>query len=647
MNRLSTASSLYLRQHASNPVDWWQWGDAAFAEARRLNRPLFLSIGYSSCHWCHVMAHESFENPELARLINALFVAVKVDREERPDVDRLYMDTVIAMTGRGGWPMSVFLDPHGVPIFAGTYFPPQDRYGMPGFGTVLESVARAFRQTPDKIAQNRTRFFEVFGERSTNVKFPFTTGEWQQAQNAFRDARLGAYDIKYGGYGEAPKFPPSGAFESLYRMGRSDPQLLSSVRHTLRAMCDGGLRDQVRGGFHRYSTDMQWLVPHFEKMLYDQSTLLEALLYESLMPDGQWAVDEAAEVLGFLLRDMQTPSGFASALDADDALGEGHFYTFTHAELKSISGTGGLYVPSTPNFEDRVLLTRAPASDRQAWYSSDTTRAARNQLLDLQAARAAPACDPKVLVEWNAHLAIQCYAWFMRSGDRRWWDTAQWIDARLAPSIQPVQGRTQVLHIAGQQTQILFLEDCVATAGSAVARASAGETSAFAAARELLRSAITDFVEGEQVYAATPDPLLPVRRPAPLHDAPTPPAAVMFVRLCLRVGTVMHDDQLLQFAQGQVPNLAAALRQYPMASAAALEALRELLYGPEIMLVLLARNSERPRAEAMRPGVWTVIVEYDNRRQLPYTAHINEFDSVRYLHCSGAGCGMPSTSACG
>jgi len=278
-NHLINETSPYLLQHAHNPVDWYPWGDKAFAKARAENKPILLSVGYSACHWCHVMAHESFEDEEIAKLMNEYFVNIKVDREERPDVDQIYMNAVQMMTHHGGWPMTVFLTPEGVPFYGGTYFPPQDRFNMPGFPRVLISVAEAYHERPDDIRETSSSVLKELRRLST------VTGSDEPIGKDLLDAAyvglIRGYDSVNGGFGGAPKFPPAMSLEFLLRTHArtGNQEALNIVSHTLRKMAGGGIYDQLGGGFHRYSTDAKWLVPHFEKMLYDNALLSRVYLH--------------------------------------------------------------------------------------------------------------------------------------------------------------------------------------------------------------------------------------------------------------------------------------------------------------------------------------------------------------------------------
>ncbi len=422
MNRLADETSLYLRQHAENPVDWFPWGDDAFARARELNRPVLVSIGYSSCHWCHVMAHESFEDSTTAALMNGLFVNVKVDREERPDVDALYMQATLALSGSGGWPMTVFLTPDARPFFAGTYFPPTARQGMPSFSDLCQSIADAYSTRPDDVeaqaAEVTSRLTQAAARTGSGRAFTATLVD---------DALVGlarTFDPRMGGFGGAPKFPPSLALEFLVRRARRRPDDVNAremAELTLRRMADGGICDQVGGGFHRYSVDAIWLVPHFEKMLYDNALLARAyaLAFE-LTGDAQ--MQRVAEgTLDYLLREMRVEGGaFAAAQDADSEGGEGAFFVWTPEQLDELltpaeARAASLHfgVTAEGNFEGATIPYIALPLDAVAQQIGGDPvpliEAARAKLYAARSRRPAPARDDKVIAAWNG-LAIAAFA---------------------------------------------------------------------------------------------------------------------------------------------------------------------------------------------------------------------------------------------
>jgi uncharacterized protein YyaL (SSP411 family) len=414
-NRLAGETSPYLLQHKDNPVDWYPWGEEAFAEARAKDKAVLLSVGYSACHWCHVMEHESFENPAIAALMNDLYVNIKVDREERPDIDSLYMQAVQAMTGRGGWPMTVFLTPDGLPFYAGTYYPPEDRQGMPGFPRVLTALARAYREhRTDLVQQGRAVAERLAAAERLRPGADLLT---EQVLHGAAEALLADQDTAHGGFGRAPKFPQPMALDFLlrYHARTKRPAPLEAVERTLRAMALGGMYDQVGGGFHRYSTDDIWLVPHFEKMLYDNALLARVYLDSFRLTGDPFYRRVAEETLDYVLREMTHPAGgFYSAQDADSEGEEGRFYVWAPAELEAVLGEdaaliGRYYgVTEAGNFEERnILHVRLPAEEfaRREGISPEGFAAklaeARARLYAARSTRIHPGRDEKVLASWN------------------------------------------------------------------------------------------------------------------------------------------------------------------------------------------------------------------------------------------------------
>ena len=387
MNRLQHEKSPYLLQHAGNPVNWYPWGEEAFAAARRENKPVFLSIGYSTCHWCHVMAHESFEDPEVAAALNEVFVPVKVDREERPDVDELYMTACQLLTGQGGWPLTVFLTPEGKPFFAGTYIPKEGRYGMSGLLELIPRVGELWRTQAERVEGSAEQILAALRQAAE----PGQAGEAPGPavlEQAFQDL-LGRFDREQGGFGGAPKFPAAHTLSFL--LTRREPEALGMVEKTLRAMRAGGIYDQVGLGFHRYATDARWRVPHYEKMLYDQALL--ALAYtEAWQLTGQPLYRRTAEeTFTYVLRDLTSPAGaFYSAEDADSEGEEGRFYRWTREELSSLLDGEELALVGLEEGTLHLLDPERPLS-----------KESRARLLVRRAARARPGRDDKVLASWN------------------------------------------------------------------------------------------------------------------------------------------------------------------------------------------------------------------------------------------------------
>ncbi|HEV7237641.1 MAG TPA: thioredoxin domain-containing protein [Thermoanaerobaculia bacterium] len=405
MNRLKQETSPYLLQHAHNPVDWFPWGEEAWAKARDEDKPVFLSIGYSACHWCHVMERESFEDEQTAAVLNEDFVSIKVDREERPDVDSIYMQAVQMMTGHGGWPMSMFLMPDGKPFFAGTYFPPEERHGMPSFRRVLQHVVNVYRSRRNEAEEAAN---EIQKALSTQLRVKGEGAIERHALDAAAARTASNYDAVNGGFGGAPKFPPSMSLEFLMQVAHrnDDSHLREIIVHTLTKMARGGMYDQVGGGFHRYSVDARWLVPHFEKMLYDNALL--ARLYTRAW---QWTKEPlfaqiANEVLGFVQREMTSPDGaFYATFDADSEGEEGKFYVWTRAEVMEILGAeeGRTFceifdITERGNWEGHNILNvpREPSPEH-----SELIARGKCKLYGVRAKRVWPARDEKMLAGWN------------------------------------------------------------------------------------------------------------------------------------------------------------------------------------------------------------------------------------------------------
>ena len=414
-NHLATETSPYLLQHAHNPVDWWPWGDEALAKARAENRPILLSIGYAACHWCHVMERESFENEATAAVMNAHFVSIKVDREERPDIDAIYMQATQAMTGHGGWPMTVFLTPQGEPFYAGTYFPPEDRHGMPSFQRVLEGVADAWANKQASVTKTTASMRDLYAASTERTR---VTGALDESLlSRAMSSLVQRYEPRFGGFDGAPKFPPTMTLDFLLRQWArtGEAQALEMATHTMRCMIRGGIYDQVGGGFSRYTVDAYWLVPHFEKMLYDNALLVRLGVYLWQATGDAEFRRAAEETIGWLAREMTSPhGGFYSSLDADSEGHEGRYYVWDANEIDSLLGEDAALVRAywsvtgDGNFEGRNILFVARDPADVAGEQGVTVpelqtaieRAARI-LYDARERRVRPARDEKILAGWN------------------------------------------------------------------------------------------------------------------------------------------------------------------------------------------------------------------------------------------------------
>ncbi len=430
-NHLIGEKSPYLQQHAHNPVNWYPWGEQAFEKARAEDKPVFLSVGYSTCHWCHVMEHESFESDEIASILNRFFVPVKVDREERPDVDRIYMAYVQATTGSGGWPMSVFLTPSLHPFFGGTYFPPDNRYGRPGFSAILERIAEVWRKDHDRVVEASADSIAQLARYSEGAAAAGGMPDTAVFDSTFQYFRR-SFDSEHGGFGDAPKFPRPVVFNFLlrYYLRSRRPEALDMTLETLRAMARGGMHDQLGGGFHRYSVDERWFVPHFEKMLYDQAQLAVSYIEAFQITQDAYFAGIARSTLDYVLRDMTHPEGgFYSAEDADSVIdpanpklkGEGAFYIWTAAELEQALGAdrfrtfaahygieadGNVHHDPHEEFTGRNILYVRQEPDASV---TSELQQARVELLELRSKRVRPHLDDKILTAWNG-LMISAFA---------------------------------------------------------------------------------------------------------------------------------------------------------------------------------------------------------------------------------------------
>ena len=591
-NRLGAETSPYLLQHAHNPVDWYAWGPEALDRARNEDRPIFLSIGYSACHWCHVMERESFENAEIAALMNEHFVSIKVDREERPDLDDVYMAAVQAMTGSGGWPMSVFLTPDLRPFFGGTYFPPEDRHGMPGFPRVLASVADAYRTRRDEVDQQA-------GMLVTHIQSQLTVPagdrdpEPRQLEGAV--ARLAAsFDESHAGFGAAPKFPPPMTLEFLLRAWRrsGDPLTLRMVTRTLDAMADGGIHDQLAGGFARYSTDAHWLVPHFEKMLYDNALLAHAYLEGYRATGTQRYADVARSTLDFMLAELLTDDGgFASALDADSEGEEGRFYVWRHAELGSVLADAGLDAPQraslathwgalpTGNWEGVTVLHRPGPSE----ISADLVERGRAALLAARAGRVRPARDDKQLAAWNglalrafAHGALVLREPRYAAATRR---LVEFIEGHLVRDGDRLWRTSR----GGRSHTPGFAEDYFAVAdGLLLAHAALGEAAPLLRSLALVERAVADFWDASSgTFADTSDEHdRAVATPRGTFDNPTPSSNAMAADVLQRLALLRGDEELDRKARAILRAVAPALDRQPSGLGRMLAAADRMLGEP-------------------------------------------------------------------
>ncbi len=574
MNRLGQEASLYLRQHQTNPVDWYPWGEEAFARARAEDRPILLSVGYSACHWCHVMAHECFENEELAALQNRLFVSIKVDREERPDVDRVYMEALQALTGSGGWPMTMFLFPDGRPFFGGTYFPARDSAGLPGFGRVLEAVAELYRTRRSDADRVAAQLRQALIAQPIPRSAPSPPSGPALAAAASR--LVAATDPVHGGLGGAPKFPQTPLLEFLLTRAAlaGDQAALNAAQLTLEKMAMGGVHDQLGGGFHRYSVDDHWGVPHFEKMLYDQAQLIACYLHLHLLTGGAEALTTACRTADFILAELRLPDGgFAASLDADTPAGEGATYLWTEAELVEAADDDGsqpgrlFRLEPQSTVEGRYVLQAASWSDPQG--TADSVQRLRDRLLRARRLRPQPARDEKLVVAWNAAALAALGELGLVTGESRYRVAAE-VGARLLlQAAGGVRGRLPHLVAHGPGRLGAQLDDLAQTALMALQlHELRGDPLWFEWAHHLADQANREMTDPEGVLwsdvAADQDPLLPAR-PRGLEDGAVRSGNSLMVELCLRLHALTGESAWMERAERALTAIAPLAERAPEA----------------------------------------------------------------------------------
>jgi len=611
VNRLAQQTSPYLRQHQDNPVDWYPWDEEPFRRAQAEDRPILLSVGYSACHWCHVMAHESFEDPALAQLQNQLFVNIKVDREERPDVDRVYMDALQALTGSGGWPMTVFLLPDGRPFFAGTYFPPEDRPGLPGFRRVMESVAAAYRDRRVEVVASAERLSQSLVPAPL-IAPEATAPHLSQVLDAAETRLIRSADLEYGGFGGAPKFPQCAALEFLLSRAvtRRSPAAEEVVRCTLDAMAQGGIRDQLGEGFHRYSVDRRWAVPHFEKMLYDNAQLVRLYLHSWQAHGDPEHLELAQRTADFLIHQMGLAGGgFAASLDADTAAGEGAYYAWTREQLEEVLAPAQIDLaeelfggPGAARTDDggwvlRGGAKRAAPGDQTPLSTAELQLARRSigqRLLEARSLRIAPALDRKLIVSWNALTITALAELAVGTGEKRYLEAAVSCAEELLLRATS-DGQLHHLWDGSRARFVATLEDLAAMGLAALAlHESTGEARWFEQALVLANR-----VEAEYQDPAGPgwfdtplghDPNLAVR-PRSLEDGAQPSGTSLMAELCLRLHALTGEGLWLRRATELFEAMTSAAERYPAAFGALLSAMAILNSG-QIELALITPEGD-------------------------------------------------------
>jgi len=628
VNRLAEATSPYLLQHAENPVDWHPWGDEAFELAQADDKPLLVSVGYSSCHWCHVMAHESFENAATADVMNDLFVNVKVDREERPDIDAVTMEATVGMTGAGGWPTTVFMTPDGRPFYAGTYFPPEPRHGMPSFGDVLRAVSQTWRERRGDVERQAGRIDDALRSvaQAAPSSEPLTTSLLADAARGI--ART--FEPAFGGFGRAPKFPAASTLEFLLRRG--DEDALAMVTATLDAMAAGGMYDVVGGGFHRYSVDDRWLVPHFEKMLYDNAVLASAYLHAWVVTGRTRYGEVVEDTLDYVLRELALPGGgFASAQDADTEGVEGLTFTWTPDEAAEVGLPRDVLEP----FEHGRFVVRGTLDPEL-----------RERVLGERATRPQPFRDEKALASWNglalAALAESAYR-FERSD---WLDAARGVAEFLLGPLSAADGRLLRSSRNGRASGAAYLDDYANVAhGFMELHVATGELRWLVEARRLALLAIDLFEDAEHggffLSGADGDERVP--RTKELQDTPIPSGNSMLALVLLRLARIWGDEELERRAVTVFRLVEPAVRRAPGAFAWALCGLDLWFSPPREIAIVGAVDSPVARA-ALAPFQPNAVVAVGPSEDVPLLAGKSFVDGRPAVYvCERFACRKPVT----
>ncbi len=663
-NRLAEASSPYLQQHAANPVEWYPWGADAFAAAHERDVPILLSVGYAACHWCHVMAHESFENETTARMMNERFVNVKVDREERPDVDSIYMQAVQAITGQGGWPMTVFLTPEGVPFFGGTYFPPEDRHGLPSFQRILVSVAEAWRTKRAEVESGALQLRTIYeaAEAPTAAGAPFTATTWRESVSAL--SRW--YDPRAGGFGSAPKFPQPHALDALLRQWArtENADALAMVQHSFTQMWRGGLYDQLGGGFHRYTVDAVWLVPHFEKMLYDNASLARLGVQLWQATGDADAKRVALETFAWARREMLDPAGgWYASLDADSEGHEGKFYVWQEQELRTLLGDDADLafvhwgVSRAGNFEGanilHVAVPLAEVAARTGRTHAEVEHViarARARLFEARAPRVRPARDEKVLASWNG-LMLRAVA----EGARAFDDAALREDAlRAAAFLRDEMIRdARVLRSwrSGRASIPGFLEDHAAVALAFIAVHQLTFDRAWLDLAHALHASCVRWFWSDDSgswfdAASDAEPL--VTRPRDLTDNATPAGNSLAVELDLAMRVLRGDVEAGRRAEYVLATLSEPVRRSALAFGHLLAAADGAVHGATELALLGAVGSDAFRAlERTAAGVYLpalMLAGGDGAQDLPLLEGRDAGPTgAQAFVCRGFACELPTS----
>ncbi|NIK48525.1 thioredoxin domain-containing protein [Variibacter gotjawalensis] len=660
-NKLAGATSPYLLQHQDNPVHWWPWSPEALAEAKQQRKPILLSIGYAACHWCHVMAHESFEDPAIAGLMNDLFVSIKVDREERPDIDQIYMSALHHLGEQGGWPLTMFLTPAGEPIWGGTYFPPTSRYGKPGFPTVLNEIARLFRDEPERIEKNRSALMGRLSQAArSDGAVTIGTSELDQVAKHI----LGAIDQTHGGVRGAPKFPQVEIFELVWRLGErnQDAAAFQAIDHTLDRICQGGIYDHLAGGFSRYSVDERWLVPHFEKMLYDNAQLIDLLAASHARTSNPLFTRRVSETIGWLDREMKQRGGaFAASLDADSEGEEGKFYVWSRDEITALLGADAAAfsdfydVTLGGNFEGHNILNRLNALSRassstaaQDDADSPAIQLLRSKLLTAREKRIRPGLDDKILADWNGMMI----AALVRAATV--WSKPDWLALAKAAYdfVRSDMNRDNRLGHSWRDGKLLFpglASDHAQMARAAIALYDATQDRAYLDQAEAWQDTLErHHVNADGSYYLTADDAEGlIIRPHATNDDATPNHNGVIADNLIRLATLTGKDSYRDRADRLLTALAPAAAANPFGHASTLNAIDFRMRTVEIVVTGEGADADALAAVARGlPNLNAIVLRASESKELPSShparAKAEQGITAAFV-CVGQSCSLPIT----
>ena len=662
-NRLARTSSPYLLAHAHNPVDWYPWGDEAFAKARTEDKPIFLSIGYHACHWCHVMEKESFEDEQVAAFLNRHFVSIKVDREERPDVDQIYMTAVTALTGSGGWPMSIFLTPDKKPFFAGTYFPPKAMPGRPGFMQLISELALAYRETRGEIDRSAQAVTDHVAADS-RIMMPERALDRPVIQSA-ADIFYSGFDHRFGGFGSAPKFPQAAILSFLFRAGHltGEKKFTEAALGTLDRMAEGGIYDQLGGGFHRYSVDQKWLVPHFEKMLYDNALLVIPYLEAYQLTKDRSFLGIVHGTLGYLMRDLTSPDGaFYASQDADSEGEEGKYYLWRKQEIEMILGPEADWlcryfdVTDEGNFEHGANILNRGVHSRSVrnqmnlgdpeFESRPSESAAR--LLAERQTRVTPAIDDKILASWNG-LAVSALAQAYRvAGDIRYLISARQAADFILGAMTDGDSLYHSWH-RGRLVRVELLEDYAYFAAGLIDLYQASfDESYLSRASALTRRALQIFGAENAFYTSPADAADLIVRPRDLTDGATPSASAVMIRNLLKLGLLTGDTTVSERGQAALTAASGLASRLPQGAATLLADGHFQLAGP-VEIALTGDGDEVRRGliteifSRYLPNKLLVGTSAGVRSALPLLHGRQEVDRPTCFVCHNQTCRRPAS----